>query len=84
MFRDFGSAERLPALTKLAISVWFPVVLGLIVLTGVLVGVRRALPLARRRAFIVAAFLLGGGGFALCLLGAYLPIFALAEAVKAE
>lgn len=84
MFKDLGSPERLPALTRLAISGWFPVVLGLVVGAGVTFGVRRASALGRRRAWIVGAFVVGGVGFALCLVGVYLPIFAVAGAVKAE
>jgi hypothetical protein len=84
VFRDFGDAERLPALTRLAISGWFPIALGLVVGTGVTLGVRQASDLGRRRAWIVGAFVVGAAGFALCLVGVYLPIFALAGAIKAE
>jgi hypothetical protein len=84
MFRDLGSGEQLPALTKLAISGWFPILLGLVVLSLVLTGLRRALPLSRRRLALVGAFVLGGAGIGVCLIGIYLPIFAVADAVQAE
>ena len=51
---------------------------------GVVGGMRRAVPLPRRRAFVVGAFVLGGVGFGLCLVGIYLPIFAIAAALKAD
>jgi hypothetical protein len=84
MFRDVGSANHLPALTRLVISGWLPVILGLLVVSGVVAGVRAATPLSRRRAFIVGAFVLGGVGFGVCLVGLYLPIFAIADAVKSD
>jgi hypothetical protein len=84
MFQDFGSPEHLPTLTKLATSWWFPMLFGLLVAIGLVLGTRRASPLGRRRAWIVGAFVLGGAAFALCLVGAYLPIFAVAGAMKAE
>ena len=84
MFRDLGSGSHLPTLTTLAISGWFPMLLGLLVGTGVVVGVRPTVPLARRRILIVGAFVLGGIGFGLCLVGVYLPIFAIAGAVRAD
>src|SRR5262245_55399988 len=80
MFRDLGSASQLPALTSLAISWWFPLILALVVATGLVFGVRRTSSIQRRRAWIVAAVILGAAGFALCLVGAYLPILAIADA----
>ena len=83
MFRDMGSPDRLPTLTRLAVSGWFPPLLGLLVVTAGANCLRDALPLPTRRAFIIGAFLLGAVGLGLCLLGAYLPIFSIANAVKA-
>jgi hypothetical protein len=84
MFRDFGPAANLPALTRLVISGWFPMLLGLVVIAGVVAGVRRAGSLSKRRAVLVGAFVLGGVSFGVCLVGLYLPIFAIANAVKAD
>jgi hypothetical protein len=84
MFQDFGSRERLPTLTLLAMSTWFPVSLGLIVTAMVLTGASGRLSLQVRRACIVMGFVIGGMGFALCVVGVYLPVFELAGAIKAE
>ncbi len=85
MYRDFGSHEQLPALTKLATSGWFPTVLATVVVSCMVLGVfRPGTPLSVRRAWIVGAFLVGCAGFALCLVGTYLPVFALAGAVRPE
>ena len=84
MFRDLGSANHLPTLTRLVISGWLPVILGLFVVSGVVVGVRGPIPLSGRRTLIVLAFVIGGVGFAVCLVGLYLPIFAVADAIKED
>jgi hypothetical protein len=83
MFADFGGARPLPTLTALAISWWFPLALGLATGGGVALGLRRASTLGRRRAWIVGAFLFAGLGLTLCLIGAYLPVFELADKIKA-
>jgi hypothetical protein len=80
-YRDLGSDE-LPMLTKLAISVWFPVLWGMIVVVGIVFGVWRASPLWQRRAAIVGAFFVGLVGIGVCLVGVYWPLFALASTVK--
>jgi hypothetical protein len=80
-FRDLGTPS-LPLLTQLALAVWFPPALGLLVAAGISVGVFRADSLAARRAIIVGSFLLGAAAFALCLVALYLPIFELAGNVK--
>jgi hypothetical protein len=84
MFRDLGSSNHLAGLTSLVVSTWFPMLLGLVVVTGITAGVRNTLPLAKRRALIVGAFIFGAVGFGVCLVGLYLPIFAIADAVRAE
>ena len=83
MFQDFGSPEHLPTLTRLAVTWWFPVSLGLLVTAVILAG-GSPLPLKVRRACIVVAFLVGCIGLGLCVVGVYLPVFQLADAVKAE
>lgn len=84
MFADFGAQKDLPVLTRLAVSVSFPVALGLLVVVLIGAGVTLRAPLAARRACIIAGFVLGVGAFALCLVGLYLPIFSLAGNIKAE
>jgi MFS family permease len=84
MFRDFGDANELPALTRLAISGWFPAALGITAVVGLGAGTRRSARLSRRRAFIVAAFIVGCVGIGLCLVGVYLPIFSIAGKVTAD
>ncbi len=84
MFRDFGSSDQLPLLTQAAVSSWFPIALAAVALATLARGIRATIPLRRRRKWVVCAFLLGGFGFGLCLVGAYLPIFSLAGAVRAE
>jgi hypothetical protein len=82
MFSDFGG--QLPTLTLLAISWWFPVLLALVDVCLLAAFAGPWLPLRSRRASIVAALLVAGVGFALCVVGLYLPIFSLAGAIKAE
>ena len=80
MFRDFGGA--LPLITRLALTLWFPLAWGtvpLFILGGALSGQRT---LGSRRVMIVAAFLfnlLAGG---VCLYAMYAPIFELAGKIK--
>lgn len=83
MYKDFGSSGDLPGLTRLATSAWFPPLLALFVGASIAMGLRRR-PLGVRRAWVVSAFVLGGVSFGLCLVGAYLPVFAIAGAVRAE
>jgi hypothetical protein len=82
MFREFGS-RNLPALTQLAISIWFPVVRALPAIGAMGLGLRGSSPIQHRRAWVVAAFLLACLGLGVCLAGAYMPIFSLAGAIKA-
>jgi hypothetical protein len=79
MFEDFGSRVQLPLLTRLATSIWFPPTLGVLVAAWVVAGIVGRLPMSQRRGCIVGAFIGGCVGIALCLIGAYLPIFELAQ-----
>ena len=83
MFREFGSRD-LPALTRLALSWWFPVVLALPVIATFGLGLRGSAPIQHRRAWVVVAFVLGCFGIGICLVGVYLPIFSLAGSIKAS
>jgi hypothetical protein len=58
--------------------------LALPVAAALVFALRGDLALRTRRACIVAAFILGGIAFAVCVIGVYMPVFSLAEAVKAE
>lgn len=84
MFEDVGSRASMPLLTQLATSFWFPLVLAVPVGTCLGFGLQRRRPLQGRRAWVAGAFVLGCLFFGLCLVGTYLPVFAIADAVKAE
>ena len=84
MFEDLGSRANLPLLTRLATSTWFPLALALPVAASLVIGLQARRPLPRRRAWVVGAFVLGGLAFGLCVVGMYLPIFAIAGALKME
>lgn len=83
MFREFGSMS-LPWLTSLAISWWFPVLLGLAPLAALGQVLRRSMPLRARRLCAVSALVLALAGFAICLFGVYQPVFDLAGKIKAD
>jgi hypothetical protein len=82
MFEDFGSLSELPLLTRLATTTWFPLLLAATVAGMLGVGFGRRAP--ARRYWLLGAVVLGAAGFALCLVGVYLPIFAIAGAIKAD
>ncbi len=82
MYADFGT--HVPLLTSLVIQGGLPVVAGVAVLALLVLGLRARQPVARRRAMIVSAFLVGGLGIALCFYGLYQPIWALAGQIKAS
>jgi hypothetical protein len=84
MFADFGMASPLPLLTRLALTVWFPMTLGATTATGPVLGAIPAVPLTIRRRALIAAFVFGCAAIGACLVGLYLPIFDLAGKIKAE
>jgi type II secretory pathway component PulF len=82
MFRDFDAA--LPPLTRFVLLPWSRVVMALPAVACLALGFRaRHRPSARRTWFAVA-FVVGFLAAVLCLIAMYLPIFAIAEAIKAE
>jgi hypothetical protein len=83
MFKDMGDAE-LPLLTRVALSAWFPIGLGVVVVAGAVAGARGGGPLSRRRALILVSAIFAIGGMIACVIGMYLPIFALAGKIKAD
>jgi hypothetical protein len=83
MFKDLGGAE-LPVLTRVALTAWFPLLLGGIASTCAFLGARLRGSISRRRALIVVAVLVAGAGVIACVIGMYLPIFTLAGSIKAD
>jgi NhaP-type Na+/H+ or K+/H+ antiporter len=83
MFRDFGAAQDLPSLTRFALSIWFG---PAVALPGALASIRSLF--APRRSWPLAAIIISVTlfflGLALLLIGLYLPIFAIADKIKAE
>ncbi len=81
LFESFGEVEELPALTRLALSPWYGLLAPLPALILLIWGVAGRGGLPGRRASIVASFCLGLAILAVYLLGAYSPIFEVADAV---
>lgn len=79
-FADFGG--ELPDLTQLALTVWFPLMLGLNPASLAFYGVSGPLTLGRRRLFIVLALLLSLAACATCAIAMYLPVFSLAGKIE--
>lgn len=82
MYADFGST--LPALSELILTTWFPLMVGLNPASVAFYAVAGEHPLKRRRALIVAAFVLGVIAVGVLLVGAYQPVFAVARAGAIE
>lgn len=83
MFRDFGG--ELPALTHFTTSWYGPPSLAIIAAIPAALGAgSRRSPVGARRLAIVVAFTLALFALAVCFVGVYLPIFAVAGAVSAE
>jgi hypothetical protein len=80
MFADFGS--ELPALTRLALMPWFPLLLGLIPVLMIALALVGKTSLGVRRGLIVGALFLSLSASGLCLYGIYGPIFVVARAFK--
>ncbi|MBS1149736.1 MAG: hypothetical protein H6Q89_1434 [Myxococcaceae bacterium] len=80
MFADFGG--ELPDLTQLALTTWFPLMLGLNPASVAFHALSGKHTLARRRLLIVAAFAMAVAFSALCLVAMYAPIFELAGNLK--
>jgi type II secretory pathway component PulF len=80
LLADFGS--ELPALTRLVLVPWFPLLLGLIPALMVALALAGKPSLRVRRRLIVGALFLSLSASGLCVYGMFSPIFALAEAIK--
>ena len=77
---DFSS--DLPALTRLALMPWFPLLLGLIPAFMVALALVVKTSLGVRRGLIVAASFLSLSASGLCVYALYLPTFGLNELLK--
>lgn len=81
MFRDYGSIDELPWLTRAVLSRWYAVV-GTAPMSAALIGALIVWGRPRaRRAILVSAVALGLVSVGVYLYGVYSPIFALAEAM---
>jgi len=83
MYRDFGDGA-LPLLTLMVLRPWVPPLLAVPPLVLLVLGLRPAPSLGRRRLLVVAAFVLASLLVALCVAGVYIPIFELAGDIRAE
>lgn len=81
MYTDLGGP--LPALTRLVLEAWFPLALALVP-GGMLGAAARVRGLGACRALIVLAFVVATASLVLCIVGAYLPIFAVSGAVQGD
>lgn len=77
---DFGG--EIPALTRLALMPWFPLLLGLIPSFMVVLALAWKTSLGVRRALIAGALFLSLSASGLCLYALFSPLFAIAEALK--
>jgi hypothetical protein len=82
MYDDLGSRERIPALTLLATSAWFPLVLALAAAAALGLSRKTGTPPRRHRMWILASLAVGSAGFIVCLVGLFLPILGLAAAIQ--
>ena len=82
MFADFGTREALPQLTRLGLTIWFPLMLGLNPASIAFYALSGHHTLGRRRLLIVVAFVLSLLASGLCLAAMYAPVFALAGKIK--
>jgi amino acid transporter len=84
MFRDMGSLDELPWLTRVTLLPWVPPVLALPVVAAVVMFWRCRRKQRGRRRWLLAAVVLGCVAFAMCIVAVYLPIFTLAGKIRAE
>ena len=84
MFYDFGSRDAMPLATRFVLWPGSRIVLASPAMTAVAVGLRLCHSPASRRTWFAVAVILGLIGASVCLVSMYLPIFAVARAIKAE
>ncbi len=80
MFKDFGG--ELPDLTQLALTVWFPLMLGLNPASIVFHALAQKHTLSRRRLLIAAALVMSLGFSGLLVLAMYLPVFETGQQIE--
>lgn len=81
IFRDLGG--ELPLFTRFVLIPWQPL-LALASAGAIVYGLRGRRPLRQRRVALAAAFALAFFTFTACVIGLYLPIFALAGSIKSD
>lgn len=82
MYADFGDVA-LPTLTAIVTQPCVPPLLALVAALPLANAFRRT-PLRSRRFWVAAAFVLACGFLAVCAIGLYMPIFAIAGTIRAE
>jgi hypothetical protein len=83
MFRDFGSLDELPWLTRIILGWWAPPALALPAIAALVMFYRRRRQQAERRRWLLAAVVLSFVGLAVCIVAIYLPVFSLAGKLEA-
>ncbi len=84
MYRDFGSPESLPVVTRVVVTPWATIVATLVVavLSLVGVGVRAATGARIGTAMSIVAVVVGVASIAAVVWGLYAPIFELAGRIR--
>ncbi|MFT3836165.1 MAG: hypothetical protein QM723_04095 [Myxococcaceae bacterium] len=81
MFADFGSAA-LPWVTRLALTKWFPFVVGMPAFLPLALALDARRALGERRVLLLVGLIVALAGAGLLVFAMYSPIFELAAAVK--
>jgi len=84
MFDDFGARDAMPLATRFVLWPGARIVLAAPAVISVGLGLRARHLRSRRRTWFVVALVLGLIGAGVCLVSMYLPIFTLADAIKAD
>ncbi len=80
MFRDFGG--ELPVITRLALSVWFPLLLGAVPVLPLVLSLDSKRGLGTQRAMVVVGFFSAMAAVTLLMLAMYAPIQQLAGQIQ--
>lgn len=81
VFKDLGG--ELPLFTRIVLVPWQPV-LALVSGAAIVYGLRARRPIRSRRMMLAGAFALAFFSFTACVVGLYLPIFEMADNIKAD
>jgi len=84
MFREFGSLDDLPLLTRIVLVPWSIPVITLPAVAAIAMALRALRRPAQRRRWILAAVILACLGLAVCVVATRLPSFMVAEKIQAE